>query len=661
VRAKFREVADGLQEEQTSGVLDLHLQPEGVRFRFVPASVYSREPISSYDGAYGHQPLVRGAWFAPTRMVSLETANGTVGLVPDRDRCLMGIEQDDAVVKVRLGSEQVDVLITAVAGDWFESFRHVTTSVYGFEEPRQYRMLVDVVSDEARYLSNNTDIWSQNLGVVSSFPKRDYVFVFYGLTFTIPALYAWYQITGDKQALDRVRKCVRFLVEYPGERIKDGPTAGAFFSQFGLPGAENCCGGGSVNGGGDAGNHRWLEPHATGAATWVLLHYYEVDGKRDREVLATAKAGLDWLLKVQNPDGGWVYAYNVDGTNVTETEGAGNIWSIWALYRYGRLTGEEKYLEAAQRGKRWFAAKFVANHTCNGYWEDTAAGTKEADWKDAGGGWEAYEFAIATNVFAEMGDKDLAVESAKNAVTWVWTRALDCRDYFNSYGGVHEQWTWPPASYVAPMFGLAAQAAYRLTGDEFFHRFGGAAKTIGWWTVRKTAQGIFPAEASQSDLGGSFWPLEATEFVPIEEPLTTQYWADWITAQQCTLCLRWLVNEVNQKSGGRIAVDAETLMGTVLGGPGRVKFRPNEFTMNAQHRELNWLGYQTENSRVLALINHSGSTTVRLSFVESVSSPMSVVTGSVGGHWMREDRRGVSQLEVRLPDRGCALVVWRST
>ena len=106
-----------------------------------------------------------------------------------------------------------------------------------------------------------------------------------------------------------------------------------------------------------------------------------------------------------------------------------------------------------------------------------------------------------------MGDKDLAVEAAKNAVTWVWTRTLECRDYFNSYGGVHEQWGWPPGSYVAPMFGLAAQTAYRLTGDEFFHRFGGAAKTIGWWTVRKSGtRNLLARKTRLNPIGWRFLP-----------------------------------------------------------------------------------------------------------------------------------------------------------
>ena len=102
--------------------------------------------------------------------------------------------------------------------------------------------------------------------------------------------------------------------------------------------------------------------------------------------------------------------------------------------------------------------------------------------------WESYEFAVAAVAFQEMGDAGLAVAAAGTA-TWIWTRVVDYRQLLTSYGHAHEQWGWAPASYVAPMFGLAAQAAYTLTGDSFFEGLAGAAKTIGWWTVAQDAIG----------------------------------------------------------------------------------------------------------------------------------------------------------------------------
>lgn len=216
-------------------------------------------------------------------------------MVPHRDRCLLGIERNDAVVKMRIHSEPAELLLPAVAGDWFECFRYVVTEIYKFTEPRQYRPLIESVVGEAKYLTTNQDIWSQKMQVVTSFPKVDYVYAFYGLTHTIPALYAWYQMTGDRQALERVRNCVKWLLDYPGVSIKEGPAAGAFFSQYVSPEIKTWQLGSvtipeSGIGGCDQADNRWLEPDATGAAAWAFLHYYAADGKRDQTVLAAARA-----------------------------------------------------------------------------------------------------------------------------------------------------------------------------------------------------------------------------------------------------------------------------------------------------------------------------------------------------------------------------------
>ncbi len=655
---KFRNLQEGQQHEGTSGILSVRVRPENVKFRFMPAYANSKEPVSYFEGVYGKQHLVLGGWLLPTRMVALETAEGTVGFVPDRDRCLMGIEQNDAVVRMRVDSEPAELLLPAVAGDWFECFRYVVNEIYKFIEPRQYCPLIESVVGEAKYLTSNQDIWSQKMQVVTSFPKIDYVYTFYGLTNTIPALYAWHQMTGDQQALERVRKCVKWLLDYPDIRVKEGPTAGAFFSQYVSPEVKTWQLGSVIMpvkgiGGCDQAYNRWLEPHATGAAAWTLLHYYAADGKRDQTVLAAAKAGLDWLIRIQNSMGGWSYAYRPDGTLLTDEEDSGNIWSIWALFRYGKLTGERKYLEAAERGKCRFASRFLAKNIGRGYWEDVSGGGGRVDLS-----WEAYEFGIAANAFADMGDKKLAVEAARSAVTWIWTRVVDCREYQNSYGHAHEQWYWAPATYVAPFFGLAAQTAFRLTGDDLFRKFAGAAKTIGWWIVRESGQGIWPARAAKTDLGGAFWPLEGGEFVPIEEPLDVTFWVDWITAQQCTICLRWLVQEVNLKSGGKIAVDPEFLTGSVLGRPGKLAFRPDSIRVKAQHSQINWLGYQNDGARVLAILNHDAVTRVTVDCPDFRFVAPKALTTSDGKQWREETMAAGASLEIALPAEGCVLLVW---
>lgn len=666
IQAVWRRVNDGIEEPSRGGVLEIRLKTQGVRFRFVPAYVYSRKPIqTTLAGVYGPeaQSTIVGGWQTPTRMVALQTDQGTVGFVPDRDRCHLGIENDDAVVRIHLGDKPVKVLLPAVHGDWFESFRYVVTRIYRFEEPRQYRPLTVAVADQMRYLAGNEDIWSTRMEVLTSFPKREYVYVFYGLTYSIPALYSWYLMSGDEQALERVRKCVRWLLEYPGVRVTQGPAAGAIFSQYISPEEKQGPGGGC-----DQANNRWIEPHATGAAAWVLLHYYLADGQKDKRVLKAIEESLDWLAREQQPTGGWVYAYHPDGSKVTEEEDAGNIWNIWALWRCGRLTGEKRYLEAAERGKRWFAKKFIDNHVCRGYWEDVS-GARER----VGLSWESYEFAVAAVAFQEMGDAGLAVASARNAATWIWTRVVDYRSYFTSYGHAHEQWGWAPASYVAPMFGLAAQAAYALTGDPFFEGLAGAAKTIGWWTVRKTPSGIWPdkttgekigfpywpEKVTEKEIGSSIWPPEAGTYVPVEEPFTVTYWVDWITAQQASICLRWLINELNRRSGGAIAIDPVTLAGTVQGKPGKISLRPGEVKLERGHEQMNWLVYRAENVPVLGVINTKESSTVKVALALPGVIATTVSTTMDGKSWSEKELTGGDQIDVEVPAGACVLVRWK--
>ena len=65
----------------------------------------------------------------------------------------------------------------------------MVSRIFRFEEPRRFRPLTAAVADEMRYLAHNEDIWSTRMEVITSFPKREYVYVFYGLTYSIPALY----------------------------------------------------------------------------------------------------------------------------------------------------------------------------------------------------------------------------------------------------------------------------------------------------------------------------------------------------------------------------------------------------------------------------------------------------------------------------------------
>jgi hypothetical protein len=660
LRLEFHKYSDG--SKSGPGVLAAVLKADGVKFRFIPAYVYSSNPIREMlPGVYGEQSrsTTIGAWQSPTRMAALETSHGTLAVVPDRDRCLIGIDGDDAVVRQRLGNLAVEISIVVVAGNWFDSFLHVADSIYHFERPRQFAPLVETATREMKYLAHNPGVWSEKMRVITSFPRRDYVYVLYGLTYSIPALYSWYRMSGDRSARERAEASVRWLLEYPGVRVLSGPLAGAFYSQYVAPEMDGrplfdgpVASPMAGIGGGDQADNRWIEPHATGAAVCTLLHYYVASGKQDQAPLRAAKNGLDWLMRIQKSNGGWIYAYHDDGSPVTDEEDAGNIWNIWALWRYGSLTGEKQYQEAAERGREWFAQKFLSQHIGRGYWEDVSGARGRVRLS-----WESYELAVATIVFDEMGASDLALEAARNAVTWIWTRTVACRDYFNSYGHAHEQWGWPPATYVAPMFGLAAQIAYRISGDERFHRFAGSAKTPGWWVVRNTANGIWPAEANAEELGGAIWPLEATEFIPLEEPFTITYWVDWISAQQSYVCVKWLLNEISRRTGGKVHVDSASLAGTVLDDPGELYLRPEELDIRGSHGEINWLGFRSAKADTLVILNDYEPVVVEVGFRRLAEGSVKILSSSDGKEWISRTSHMSNRLSIEILKNACAVVI----
>jgi len=80
-------------------------------------------------------------------------------------------------------------------------------------------------------------------------------------------------------------------------------------------------------------------------------------------------------------------------------------------------------------------------------------------------------------------------------------------------------------------------------------------KRSGGGSSEQTEETYGRRGASTTDIGGAFWPIEGSEFVPLVEPFDVTFWVDWISAQQCTACLRCLIQEVNLRSGGRIQVD----------------------------------------------------------------------------------------------------------
>jgi hypothetical protein len=264
----------------------------------------------------------------------------------------------------------------------------------------------------------------------------------------------------------------------------------------------------------------------------------------------------------------------------------GSIWNIWALWRIGRETHRAEYLDAARRGKDWFVKAFVEPHHYHGYWEDMGPNTREG-----------YEAAVAAVAFAEMGEKTLVLQTARDAIQWVFTRRIDPREASCSAGLVAEQMGWPPAAYCNPMMALAAHSAWQASGDDFWRPFAMIPKATGWWF--------------QPDSGAMVWIVDATQMAPLSGPCFESWWSDWCIAQPDTLMLRWLVREAARRSQGTLAVNEETLRGTfrdkkVHAWAPRGGFRP----LLPQHGQVNWLGLRSEHCVMMAVMNHAADGSV---------------------------------------------------
>ena len=77
-----------------------------------------------------------------------------------------------------------------------------------------------------------------------------------------------------------------------------------------------------------------------GQIIFALIDYYEHFG--NEKCLDSAIQSADWILKVQDGDGAW--------RQFTLNQLSSNTRTAWALIRLGKLTGENKYLQAGANG-----------------------------------------------------------------------------------------------------------------------------------------------------------------------------------------------------------------------------------------------------------------------------------------------------------------------
>ena len=469
-----------------------------------------------------------------------------------------------------------------IDGDWVKAYQVAVHDVWGFETMRQYRPTAQTALGMLKWLMVDK-VWSEEWQHLRSFPGGDFFFIFYGAPYSIPALWQRAIISGDAEAERKVKLSAKFLIEAP-VRVKEGPMKGGYYAQMAGSKEKHTLT--------DQAHNHWLTTHATGAAMWALLYHQTMLPERDEAIDAALVESADHLIRLQQPDGGWFFAYYEDGTlGSGRYIDSGTIWNIWSLWRAGKALGREDYLQAAERGKQWWLTNFLDKHYFTGYWED--ANTHGVIWPTRDG----YPAQMATLAFLDMGDTEHAIEAANFLATWIHTRTPYYRNYWTGYGNMGEQWTWPANIYLVPGSAFAFQQIQQhAPNPAAFQPFTSIAKAVAWW-VDDEGSGYFPNEAS------CFTPIHLTE-------LTKSYWVDWCGAQEGSRAIMWIIAEMNKRSQGLIAIDPETLRGTIEGEAahpwqpdGSVKVTvPNE-AMGNQANQLNWLGYRAGNRFYLAVLN----------------------------------------------------------
>jgi len=142
-----------------------------------------------------------------------------------------------------------------------------------------------------------------------------------------------------------------------------------------------------------------------------------------------------------------------------------------------------------------------------------------------------------------------------------------------------------------------------------------------------------------------------------------QVWNEWETCQYAWLALDWLMREADIRAPQYVRIDPDTLRGTVLGLPGRVKMPEERCDVTGiEHYDINWTGYENDDSYVLLVMNHKEKLTVLVRPHEAhlgvfTKPPRILVGGARAFKPVSVVKRGV-QYSVDIPAGGTALLVW---
>ncbi|MHB8952678.1 MAG: LamG-like jellyroll fold domain-containing protein [Pirellulaceae bacterium] len=651
--------------------LDLRLAIDNPQVMFRPH-------LDWYTAAHGpNYPHLLNGHHSATRMLCLQSGSATISLVPDTDNLNWGFTAENQMTaqfqipldaRSRLRPDRwrpitespdcFSLTMPVLGGDWWAAYQHVVQDIFRFEQPRQWAMPITHLQMLTTRELMSAQAWSEKHQIVRCLSDDNVFWTFYATAYTTPALYQWYLATDNETARVKAEKMIDWLLRV---QHREGPMRGAWFSAYFDQGPDQ-----QDLIGGDFIRNRWLIAHATGAVVKTLLWYDRASGGHDPRVLKAAGQGCDWLLKTMREDGGWPYAFDLEGQAITQACGAGQIWNTWALWRMYQVTGNDQYRAAAIKSKEFFQKTYMDVHRYVGYWEDTVGITKENNQTIRS--WEAYEPAVATLVFQEMGDPALALAAARDAATWSWTRVTSTRHYETCYGQTTEQATCGPSQAQSPLVGVAFHAMFESTGEQFWSDLSGAVKAVNFCADPDQEYGMVATSGwciPQYAVAGP--PYENTR--PFVSPnmrqgdYGRQLWTGWCTDQFAWLALEWLVREANLRAPDHVQVDPENLRGTVLGEEGRVKMPEDKCDLTGlEHYDFNWIGYQNERCYMLVVMNHKEAINVLVRPHEAhlgvYTGTPRVLVGSGGAFDQIDASRAGVNWRVEIPPAGTAMLIW---
>jgi hypothetical protein len=245
---------------------------------------------------------------------------------------------------------------------------------------------------------------------------------------------------------------------------------------------------------------------------------------------------------------------------------------------------------------------------------------------------------------------------------------INTRQYETSYGETTEQSLCGPSQAQSPMIAVALHQIYENTGDKLWSDFSGAVKAVNFAADPDQEYGMVATSGWNQPLTGVAGPPydNVRPFVTPDmgrQDYGRQLWTGWCTDQFAWLALNWLIREANLRAPQYLNIDPDTLRGTVLGSPGRIKMPEERCDVNGiDHIDINWVGCSNDDKYVLVVMNHKEKCRVMVrpheAHLDVLTRPPRLLVGKGPDYEEANPVRDGVQYQVTIPAGATALLIW---